>query len=99
MISSRGHLPERTCIVCRRRGPKTKLYRFVKAEEGLLTFDPEQRRPGRGYYMCGAGCIRRWHDARTKRSRKKTLFEGFTATGRERLERMGLLQKQPTLHV
>jgi predicted RNA-binding protein YlxR (DUF448 family) len=75
------------------------LFRFVEEDGLLLAFDPMQRRAGRGYYLCTAGCIQRWHDARLKKSRKGMLFKGFTAAAREQLERRGLLRKEPTQHV
>jgi predicted RNA-binding protein YlxR (DUF448 family) len=48
---------ERSCAVCRERGPKAKLLRFVLAVEGggaerSVKFDFAKRLPGRGAYCC-----------------------------------------------
>lgn len=46
----------RMCVVCRRRRPKAELLRHVRAlaaDPGQeLQADPDQRLPGRGWYVC-----------------------------------------------
>ena len=71
------HVPVRTCIVCRARKPKADLERYVcpaYAEQGLQP-DPEQKRPGRGFYTCKSpGCsgkITRFKGWRHKCKREK----------------------------
>ncbi|QGY41620.1 DUF448 domain-containing protein [Pseudodesulfovibrio cashew] len=50
--------PVRMCVVCRKRFPKRELTRYVCPEslreltENGPVPDPEQKRPGRGYYVC-----------------------------------------------
>ncbi|MGE4551789.1 MAG: YlxR family protein [Desulfovibrionaceae bacterium] len=48
------------CVVCRRRLPKRELTRFTAPpERGVPPVeDPRQRRPGRGYYLCGEEACR-----------------------------------------
>jgi predicted RNA-binding protein YlxR (DUF448 family) len=45
-------------VGCGRTAAKAELQRFVVAQ-GRVVADPEQRRPGRGAYLCGADCARR----------------------------------------
>lgn len=45
------HIPERMCVVCRRRGDKGDLLRLVRVD-GRATFDPTGRMNGRGAYIC-----------------------------------------------
>jgi hypothetical protein len=47
----RGHMPMRTCKVCRRRAPKQELQRWV-VEEGCLVADERQLAVGYGVYCC-----------------------------------------------
>jgi uncharacterized protein len=49
--------PERTCVGCRRRGPKPNLIRIVRTATGA-SVDPDQTSPGRGAYVHrDAGCV------------------------------------------
>ncbi|MCW2812534.1 MAG: hypothetical protein JWP61_2992 [Friedmanniella sp.] len=49
--------PVRTCVGCRRRGPKADLVRLVW-RDGAVVPDPRQRHPGRGAYLHGgSGCL------------------------------------------
>jgi uncharacterized protein len=45
-------------VGCGRRTAKADLLRVVVAE-GAVEADPEQRRPGRGAYVCGRACAER----------------------------------------
>jgi predicted RNA-binding protein YlxR (DUF448 family) len=50
--------PERTCVGCRRRGPKPDLIRIVATATGV-SVDRDQTAPGRGAYVHrDAGCVR-----------------------------------------
>lgn len=42
--------PERTCVVCRRSGPKGELLRVVVGADGLVV-DAKNQLPGRGAYV------------------------------------------------
>ncbi|MDR2502850.1 MAG: YlxR family protein [Deltaproteobacteria bacterium] len=45
--------PVRMCLGCRKRFFKADLARHTLDAENNLKEDPEQIRPGRGFYMCG----------------------------------------------
>ncbi|WP_397546167.1 RNase P modulator RnpM [Rhodothermus marinus] len=49
---SKKHVPIRSCVVCRTRRPKHELVRIVRRPDGRVELDPEQKKPGRGAYLC-----------------------------------------------
>ena len=46
------HVPERTCVVCRRKAAKPELLRLCHDGAGRVVVDQHQRLPGRGAYVC-----------------------------------------------
>ena len=52
------HVPQRTCIVCRRQFDKRRLTRVVRtpptspSDKGSVLVDPSGKRSGRGAYLC-----------------------------------------------
>jgi len=50
-VPKKGHIPERTCVACRRKFPKSELIRFTK-EENEVVIDHRGSAPGRGAYLC-----------------------------------------------
>lgn len=46
------HVPQRTCITCRRTDAKRGLLRLVRDGEGRVAYDPTGKRAGRGAYLC-----------------------------------------------
>lgn len=46
------HVPQRTCIACRKERPKRELIRVVRTPEGRVVLDPTGKRSGRGAYLC-----------------------------------------------
>jgi len=46
------HVPQRTCIACRRADAKRGLIRLVRTPEGRVEVDPTGKRNGRGAYLC-----------------------------------------------
>jgi predicted RNA-binding protein YlxR (DUF448 family)/ribosomal protein L7Ae-like RNA K-turn-binding protein len=42
----------RQCMACRKRDIKGNLMRIVRMPGGAIEFDPEQRKEGRGAYLC-----------------------------------------------
>ena len=46
------HIPQRTCIVCRKTKDKAELLRVVRSPEGLYSLDKDGRAAGRGAYVC-----------------------------------------------
>jgi uncharacterized protein len=49
--------PQRSCLGCGRVRPKEELSRLAVGNQGGLVVDASGRRPGRGAYLCGAGCL------------------------------------------
>ena len=48
----RRHVPQRTCIVCRRVLSKRELIRVVRTPEEHIVIDEAGKKPGRGAYLC-----------------------------------------------
>ncbi|ADW19047.1 ribosomal protein L7Ae family protein [Desulfobulbus propionicus DSM 2032] len=48
---NRGHVPQRTCRGCGRKGPRAGLLRFVVIG-GRLVEDQQGGMPGKGVYCC-----------------------------------------------
>ncbi|GAB4449914.1 MAG: YlxR family protein [Chloroflexi bacterium OHK40] len=46
------HIPQRTCVACRRSEPKRGLVRLVRNADGRVAVDVGGRRNGRGAYLC-----------------------------------------------
>ena len=46
------HVPQRTCIVCRRQFAKRRLTRVVRTPDSGVLIDPTGKRSGRGAYLC-----------------------------------------------
>jgi predicted RNA-binding protein YlxR (DUF448 family) len=46
------HVPQRTCIACRRTDAKRGLMRLVRDAEGHVALDATGKRAGRGAYLC-----------------------------------------------
>lgn len=49
-----SHQPFRTCIACHSKRPKNELLRIVRTPARKLEVDIEQRKAGRGAYLCFA---------------------------------------------
>jgi uncharacterized protein len=48
----RKHMPQRTCVVCRKQFDKRRLTRIVRTPEAGVMVDPSGKRNGRGAYVC-----------------------------------------------
>ncbi len=48
----RKHVPQRSCIVCRRKDEKRQLTRLVRTPDEGVVVDPTGKRNGRGAYLC-----------------------------------------------
>lgn len=48
----RKHVPQRTCMVCRRQVDKRQLTRIVRTPDSGVVVDPTGKRNGRGAYLC-----------------------------------------------
>ena len=49
---SNTHIPERTCIICRAKNEKSKLFRLARLKETFYEFDKEQKKQTRAAYVC-----------------------------------------------
>jgi len=77
------HIPERTCVACRRKGKKESFFRMSKSENGELTPDTADKSVGRGFYICKTdSCITQLllkNDTKKKQS-KRVFISPETAT-------------------
>ncbi|MCB0135410.1 MAG: YlxR family protein [Caldilineaceae bacterium] len=48
----RRHVPQRTCVTCRRTDSKRTLVRIVRTKEQGVLVDPTGKLAGRGAYLC-----------------------------------------------
>ena len=52
-------IPERQCLGCNTRRPKTELLRVVRAPDGTVSLDFTGKKSGRGAYICkNAACLK-----------------------------------------
>jgi predicted RNA-binding protein YlxR (DUF448 family) len=77
------HIPERTCVACRRREAKRGLVRLVRTPEGQVEVDPTGRKPGRGAYLCPR--LACWEEAIRRRALNRALRVVLTPEEIERL--------------
>jgi len=54
MRSISKHIPQRTCVACRKVRPKQQLIRLVCSLEGGVEVDTGGKMAGRGAYLCRA---------------------------------------------
>ena len=47
------HIPQRTCVACRKARPKRELVRLVRVSDGSVEVDTTGKKAGRGAYLCG----------------------------------------------
>lgn len=89
------HIPERSCVACRRRRPQGELLRLSREEGGQQSgvWRPEQgrQRSGRGAYVC-ADSPACWTEKRLRRT-----FGGQAATLSARLLARPSAAQVPTL--
>jgi predicted RNA-binding protein YlxR (DUF448 family) len=48
------HIPQRTCVACRRTTAKRELVRIVRTSQGTVEIDSTGKTSGRGAYLCRA---------------------------------------------
>jgi len=65
------HVPQRTCIACRRTDAKRGLIRLVRDADGHVTIDPTGKRAGRGAYLCHDPAC--WEQALKRRGLERAL--------------------------
>ena len=79
------HVPQRTCIACRKIDTKRGLTRLVRLPEGHVAIDPTGKRAGRGAYLCAErGC---WEAALKRKAVERALkIEMLEAEDRQMLQ-------------
>jgi len=48
----RKHVPQRTCVGCRKVRPKRELIRIIRTPTGEVEIDETGKKSGRGAYLC-----------------------------------------------
>lgn len=52
--SKAGHVPERTCVICRTKTAAMELQRFELTADKKIIYTATNAKAGRGYYVCPA---------------------------------------------
>jgi uncharacterized protein len=55
------HVPQRTCVACRKTGIKRELIRLVRVAEKGVEIDLTRKKAGRGAYLCAD--LKCWENA------------------------------------
>lgn len=83
MPARKRHVPQRTCVACRRVRPKRELVRVVRALDGHVRVDPSGRAAGRGAYLCrSAAC---WELALKRKNLEHALMTSLAPEDRTAL--------------
>lgn len=78
------HIPERTCVACRRQRPKREMVRIVRTPEGAVVIDRTGKLSGRGAYLCRE--LSCWEAGLRRESLARALKTSLTASDRAALE-------------
>ena len=81
------HIPQRTCIACRRVRDKRELIRLVRIFDGSVEVDTSGKRAGRGAYLCRAQEC--WETGLKGGRLEYVLRTSLTTDNREQLIRYG----------
>jgi len=68
--SNKGHIPVRTCVICKEKGSKYSMQRFV-IQKDTIFFDEKNVLDGRGYYCCDKEKCKDSLDLWIKKAKKK----------------------------
>lgn len=68
------HVPQRTCVACRRTDAKRTLIRLVRDADGRVHIDPTGKRNGRGAYLCNDPAC--WDQALRRHALERALRVG-----------------------
>lgn len=86
-VSAGKHIPQRTCVACRKVKPKQELIRLVRIANGSIEVDSNGKRMGRGVYLCQAQSC--WEIGLKGGRLEYTLRATLTQENREQLIRYG----------
>ena len=79
------HIPQRTCVACRKAKPKRELIRLVRTASGSVEVDTTGKKTGRGAYLCQAWEC--WEAGLNRGRLEHALQTGLTEDNREQLIR------------
>ncbi len=77
------HIPQRTCVGCRKVMAKRHLIRVVRTPQGLVEADTSGKKSGRGAYLCPD--ISCWERALKRGGLDRALKVSLTPQSREAL--------------
>lgn len=83
----RKHIPQRTCIICRRVLPKRELTRVVRTPDAGVQIDRTGKLAGRGAYICSTPSC--WEKAARSEALNKALKASLTSEERESIAAYG----------
>lgn len=87
MRNIRKHIPQRTCMACRKVNAKQELIRLVRISDGSVELDTSGKKAGRGAYLCRAQDC--WEIGLKGGRLEYTLRTTLTQDNREQLVKQG----------
>ena len=87
------HVPQRTCVACRRTGDQRTFVRLVRSADGTVQVDEAGKAAGRGAYLCRATAC--WIRG-AKGALNAALRTNINATNRDALLAYGTRFEAPT---
>ena len=87
MRSISQHIPQRTCVACRKVKAKRELIRIVRTSDGNVEVDTSGKKAGRGAYLCRAPEC--WEVGLKGGRLEHALRASLTQDNREQLARYG----------
>ena len=82
-MSNRHHVPQRTCVACRKVTTQRELIRLVRGADTTVEEDPSGKKPGRGSYLCCAEAC--WEAGLRRGALERALRTTLTPENREQL--------------
>ena len=86
-MSISKHIPQRTCVACRKVKTKRELIRLVRISNGTVEVDPSGKKAGRGAYLCQSPEC--WEDGLKRDRLEYNLRTALTQENRQQLIRYG----------
>lgn len=87
MRSNQKHIPQRTCVACRKVSAKRELIRLVRIADGSVEIDTSGKKTGRGAYLCRMRAC--WESGLKGGRLEYTLRTTLTQDNREQLIKHG----------
>lgn len=81
------HVPQRTCVACRKVKAKQELVRLVRTSDSSVEIDTSGKKAGRGVYLCRAEEC--WEIGFKSGRLEKNLRTTLTPDNREELIKLG----------